>query len=119
MTARIDRVVTSGQFCLDGDCWDVDNNIWLIGDGAEVLVVDAAHTAQPMIDAVGDRNVVAVVCTHAHNDVTVAPELGKRFDAPVLLHPDDEVLWQQTHPCVTIRRLRTISKLLWRARRFE
>ena len=99
MSTRIDRVVTSGQFCLDGGCWDVDNNIWLIGDDAEVLVVDAAHTAQPIVDAVGDRSVVAVLCTHAHNDhVTAAPELGERFDAPVLLHPDDEVLWKQTHP---------------------
>lgn len=101
MSPRIDRVVTSGQFCLDGGCWDVDNNIWLIGDDTEVLVVDAAHTAQPIIDAVGDRNVVAVLCTHAHNDhVTVAPELGERFGVPILLHPDDEVLWKQTHPAV-------------------
>ena len=101
MSPRIDRVVTSGQFCLDGGCWDVENNIWLIGDDNEVLVVDAAHTAQPIIDAVGDRTVVAVLCTHAHNDhVTVAPELAERFDAPILLHPDDEVLWKQTHPSV-------------------
>lgn len=101
MTARIERVVTSGQFCLDGGCWDVDNNIWLIGDDAEVLVVDAAHDAQPIADAVGDRKVVAVVCTHAHNDhITVAPELAERFGAPVLLHPDDDVLWRQTHPTV-------------------
>ncbi len=101
MSPRIDRVVTSGQFCLDGGCWDVDNNIWLIGDDNEVLVVDAAHTAQPIVDAVGDRSVVAVLCTHAHNDhVTVAPELAERFDAPILLYPDDEVLWKQTHPSV-------------------
>ena len=63
-----------------------------------MLVVDAAHIAQPIIDAVGDRNVVAILCTHAHNDhVTGAPELGQQFEAPVLLHPDDEVLWKQTH----------------------
>jgi len=102
VSVRIDRVVTSGQFCLDGGCWDVDNNIWLIGDDSEVLVVDAAHSAQPIVDAVGERKVVAVLCTHAHNDhVTVAPELAERFDAPILLHPDDEVLWKQTHPSVS------------------
>lgn len=101
MSVRIDRVVTSGQFCLDGGCWDVDNNIWLIGDDNEVLVVDAAHSAQPIVDAVGERKVVAVLCTHAHNDhVTVAPELAERFDAPILMHRDDEVLWKQTHPDV-------------------
>jgi glyoxylase-like metal-dependent hydrolase (beta-lactamase superfamily II) len=65
-------------------------------------VIDAAHTAQPIVDAVGGRNVVAVLCTHAHNDhVTVAPELAKQFDAPILLHPDDEVLWKQTHSSVS------------------
>jgi len=101
VSPRIDRVVTSGQFCLDGGCWDVENNIWLIGDDNEVLVVDAAHTAQPIIDAVGDRTVVAVLCTHAHNDhVTVAPEVAERFDAPILPDPDDDVLSKQTHPSV-------------------
>ncbi|MDN5759006.1 MAG: MBL fold metallo-hydrolase [Tomitella sp.] len=98
---RIDHVVTSGQFCLDGGCWDVDNNIWLIGDDAEVLVVDAAHDAAPIISAIGDRKLVGVFCTHAHNDhVTVAPDLARSFGAPIMLHPDDDVLWRQTHPDV-------------------
>ena len=35
-----------------------------------------------------------------NDHVTVAPELAERFDAPILLHPDDEVLWKQTHPSV-------------------
>ncbi|MBU8834603.1 MBL fold metallo-hydrolase, partial [Mycolicibacterium goodii] len=100
--AQIQRVVTSGKFELDGGSWDVDNNIWLIGedgDGADVIVFDAAHTAQPIIDAVAGRNVVAVVCTHGHNDhITVAPELGAALDAPVLLHAGDDMLWRITHP---------------------
>lgn len=91
MSARIDRVVTSGTFSLDGGTWDVDNNVWLIGDDSEVVVVDAAHDADAIAAAVGGRNVVAVLCTHGHNDhVTVAPELSKRLDAPILLHPGDE-----------------------------
>ncbi|MDT5140112.1 MAG: hypothetical protein QOD58_4374 [Mycobacterium sp.] len=95
----IDRVVTHGTFELDGGSWEVDNNIWLFGDNSNVVVFDAAHDAKPIIEAVGGRNVVAVVCTHGHNDhVTVAPELGKELDAPVLLHPADEVLWRMTHP---------------------
>ena len=58
-----------------------------------------AETAEPIIEAVAGRNVVAVVCTHGHNDhVTVAPELGKALDAPVFLHPADDVLWRMTHP---------------------
>ncbi|MEU1703769.1 MBL fold metallo-hydrolase, partial [Streptomyces pseudogriseolus] len=27
--ARIERLVTSGQFSLDGGTWDVDNNVWI------------------------------------------------------------------------------------------
>ncbi|MGN7134362.1 MBL fold metallo-hydrolase [Rhodococcoides corynebacterioides] len=103
---RIDRVVTSGTFALDGGEWDVDNNIWVIGDDAEVVIVDAAHDADPIVDAVAGRTVVAVICTHGHNDhVTVAPELARRLDAPILLHPADDVLWEQTHPGVGHREL--------------
>ncbi len=95
----IQRIVTSGTFSLDGGTWDVDNNIWVVGDESDVVVFDAAHTAAPIIDAVGGRNVVAVVCTHGHNDhITVAPELSAALDAPVLLHPADEMLWRTTHP---------------------
>jgi len=102
----IDRVVTHGTFELDGGSWEVDNNIWLIGDDDDVVVIDAAHDAAPIIDAVGGRNVVAVVCTHGHNDhVTVAPQLGETLDAPVLMHPADEVLWRMTHPDKPFRTL--------------
>ena len=95
----IDRVITHGTFELDGGSWEVDNNIWLVGDNSNVVVFDAAHDAAPIIEAVAGRHVVAVVCTHGHNDhVTVAPELGETLDAPVLLHPADDVLWRMTHP---------------------
>ncbi|RFD25542.1 Zn-dependent hydrolase [Mycobacterium uberis] len=95
----IERVVTHGTFELDGGSWEVDNNIWIVGDDTEVVVFDAAHTAAPIVAAVDGRNVVAVVCTHGHNDhITVAPELGEALDAPVLLHPGDNILWQITHP---------------------
>ncbi|WP_135456073.1 MBL fold metallo-hydrolase [Mycobacterium sp. DL99] len=97
--AQIARVVTSGTFSLDGGSWEVDNNIWVVGDDKDVVVFDAAHTVAPVIEAVGGRNVVAVVCTHGHNDhITVAPQLGYVLDAPVLLHPADEMLWRVVHP---------------------
>jgi glyoxylase-like metal-dependent hydrolase (beta-lactamase superfamily II) len=102
----IDRVVTHGTFELDGGSWEVDNNIWIVGDDSDVIVIDAAHDAAPIVDAVGGRNVVAVVCTHGHNDhVTVAPQLGQTLDAPVLLHPADEMLWRMTHPDKDFRTL--------------
>jgi glyoxylase-like metal-dependent hydrolase (beta-lactamase superfamily II) len=97
--ARIDRVVTSGTFSLDGGTWEVDNNVWLVGDDAEVLVVDAAHDAVAIQAAVGDRRLVAIVCTHAHDDhVNAAPALADATGAPILLHPDDSVLWGLAHP---------------------
>lgn len=106
MTARVERVVTEGQFCLDGGCWDVANNIWLVGDDSEVVIIDAAHDAQPILDAVAGRRVTAIICTHAHNDhVTVAPTLSAATGAPIHLHPEDDVLWQQTHPGVEYRAL--------------
>jgi glyoxylase-like metal-dependent hydrolase (beta-lactamase superfamily II) len=108
----IQRLVTSGTFELDGGSWDVDNNIWIVGDETDVVVFDAAHTAAPIIEAVAGRNVVAVVCTHGHNDhVTVAPELGEALDAPVLLHAGDDVLWQMTHPGKEFRAVEDGQKL--------
>jgi len=96
---RIDRVVTSGVFELDGGTWEVDNNVWVIGDDDEVVIVDAAHDRGPIVEAVDGRNVTAVVCTHGHNDhVTFAPQLGRELQASVLVHPGDDPLWQLTHP---------------------
>lgn len=42
--AAIERVITHGTFELDGGSWEVDNNIWLVGDDSEVVVFDAATT---------------------------------------------------------------------------
>jgi glyoxylase-like metal-dependent hydrolase (beta-lactamase superfamily II) len=95
----LQRVVTSGTFSLDGGTWAVDNNVWLIGDEREVIVVDAAHDAEAIAAAVGDRRVLAIVCTHAHDDhVNAAPELSRILAAPVLLHPQEHVLWRLAHP---------------------
>lgn len=101
MAARVEHLVTSGTFALDGGTWDVDNNVWLVGDDEEVLVVDASHDADAIAKAVGGRRLVAIVSTHAHNDhVDAAPALADRTGAPVLLHPADRELWDMTHPGV-------------------
>lgn len=99
MSLRVDRVVTSGTFSIDGEDFDVDNNIWLVGDEDEVLIVDAAHEHQPIVDAVGDRTVAAIVCTHGHNDhINAAVALAEAVGAPILLHPDDRMLWDAIYP---------------------
>ena len=98
MAARIDHAVTSGTFTLDGETFDVDNNVWVVGDDAECIVIDAPHDVDAILDVVGDRRVKAIVCTHAHDDhVRVAPALRERVSAPILLHPDDRPLWELTH----------------------
>lgn len=95
---RVERVVTSGTFSLDGGTWDVDNNVWLIGTDTEVIVIDAAHDAAAITTAVDGRNVTAIICTHGHNDhVNAATELGEALYAPVLLHPGDAMLWRDMH----------------------
>lgn len=99
MSGPIEHVLTSGTFSLDGGTWQVDNNVWILGDASEVLVIDAAHDAEAIAAAVGDRRVVAVVCTHAHDDhVNQAPALADRFHAPILLHPAEAPLWEMTWP---------------------
>jgi glyoxylase-like metal-dependent hydrolase (beta-lactamase superfamily II) len=102
MAARIDHAVTSGTFSLDGQTFDVDNNVWLLGDDTECVVIDAPHDVDAIVRAVAGRRVVAILATHAHDDhVRVAPELAAACgDPPVLLHPADRVLWDLVHPAV-------------------
>lgn len=98
MTARIDSIVTSGTISLDGQTFDLDNNVWVLGDDEECVVVDAPHDADAIAALVGSRRLVAVLCTHAHVDhVNLAPKVGARLSAPVLLHPADLPLWVLTH----------------------
>jgi len=98
VTARVDHAVVSGTFTLDGETYDVDNNVWVIGDDEQCLVIDAPHDVDAILEVVAGRAVKAIVCTHAHDDhVRVAPELRRRVQAPILLHPDDRPLWELTH----------------------
>jgi glyoxylase-like metal-dependent hydrolase (beta-lactamase superfamily II) len=97
-SARVDHGVTSGTFSLDGQTFDVDNNVWVVGDDTECVVIDAPHSVEDILAVVGDRKVKAIVCTHAHDDhVRVAPALRERVVAPIMLHPDDRPLWELTH----------------------
>lgn len=95
----ITHAITSGTFSLDGETFDVENNVWIVGDDHEVIVIDAPHDVDTILRAVGDRAVRAIVCTHAHDDhVRYAPELADRTGAPIWLYPDDEPVWELTHP---------------------
>jgi glyoxylase-like metal-dependent hydrolase (beta-lactamase superfamily II) len=95
----VERVRTSGIFSLDGGDYRVDNNIWLVGNDDEVVVIDAAHRAEPIVAAVAGRSVPLIVATHGHNDhINAAAELAEAVEAPIALHPADRPLWDVVYP---------------------
>ena len=101
-SVRVDHGVSSGTFSLDGETFEVENNLWVVGDDTECVVIDAPHSVGDILAVVGDRRVKAIVCTHAHDDhVRVAPALREAVNggsgAPILLHPADRPLWELTH----------------------
>ncbi|WP_053351979.1 MBL fold metallo-hydrolase [Leucobacter musarum] len=98
MGARIERLVTSGTFSLDGGTWDVDNNVWLVGDDAEVIVIDPAHDAAAVAEAVAGRTVRAILLTHGHDDhIRAARDTAALLGAPLHLNPADAMLWETVH----------------------
>ena len=95
---RVDRAVVSGTFSLDGETFDVDNNIWVVGDDDECVVIDAPHSVDAILQVVAGRRVKAILLTHAHDDhCRVAPSLRATVAAPIFLHPEDRPLWDLTH----------------------
>jgi glyoxylase-like metal-dependent hydrolase (beta-lactamase superfamily II) len=87
MTARIEQVSSD------------ETNAWIIGDDEEVIVIDPGRDGAGVLRAVGDREVLAVICTHGHPDhVAGALEVAGPDEAPVALHPKDRLLWRDAHP---------------------
>jgi glyoxylase-like metal-dependent hydrolase (beta-lactamase superfamily II) len=73
-------------------------NAWLIGDDEEVIVIDPGENPGSVLERVGDREVLAVICTHAHaSHVAAALEVAERDEAPVALHRSDRLLWRSVH----------------------
>jgi glyoxylase-like metal-dependent hydrolase (beta-lactamase superfamily II) len=86
MEARIERAGTTA-------------NSWIVGDDEEVIVIDPGDDAAPVLALVGDREVLAVICTHGHpTHVAAAVEVAGRDEAPVALHPADRLYWREAHP---------------------
>ena len=92
MEARIERVVSPENGDAPG------GNAWVVGDDDEVIVVDPGTDAGAVLAAVGDREILAVICTHGHAaHVTAAPAVASRDEAPVALHLGDRLLWRESH----------------------
>ena len=95
----IELVTTDGIFALDGGEWEVTNNIWIVGDDRQVVVFDAAHDHETIVDAINGRRVKAIVLTHGHNDhINAAVPLREVVDAPIVLHDADRMLWDAVWP---------------------
>jgi glyoxylase-like metal-dependent hydrolase (beta-lactamase superfamily II) len=73
-------------------------NAWIVGDDDEVIVIDPGEDATAVLDAVGDREILAVICTHGHEGHTAAAvAVAARDEAPVALHPADKIAWREVH----------------------
>ncbi|GAA4926107.1 MBL fold metallo-hydrolase [Nesterenkonia rhizosphaerae] len=102
MNARIEHLETSGTFSLDGGTWDVDNNVWLVGDDHEVIIIDPAHDVDAVVKAVNGRTVRAILLTHGHDDhIRQVLEVKDKVGGEVHLNPQDSVLWEQVHSATT------------------
>ena len=99
MAARVEHLVTSGTFSLDGGTWDVDNNVWIIGDDTECIVIDPAHSAEAVVEQVNGRQVLAILLTHGHDDhIRAVGSVCDAVRAPIHLHSADRMLWDQVYP---------------------
>lgn len=73
-------------------------NTWILGNDDEVIVIDPGDDAANVMAAVGDREVMAVICTHGHAaHAAAAIEVAERDEALVALHPADRSHWRELH----------------------
>ena len=104
MRARVERVWTPqvdnqgvGEAEVDSHALG-EVNAWVIGDDEEVIVIDPGRDAGSVLEVVGDREILAVICTHGHaTHVAAAIEVAERDEAPVALHRLDRLVWRSTH----------------------
>ena len=98
MDARIERVRNPAAAEQDEIAEDAEANSWVIGDDEEVIVIDPGEDGAAVLETVGEREVIAVICTHGHAaHVAAAFEVAERDEAPVALHRADKLQWRMAH----------------------
>jgi glyoxylase-like metal-dependent hydrolase (beta-lactamase superfamily II) len=97
--ARIDKVVTSGKVTVDDTEYDIESNTYIVGDDDAVIVIDPANDAEAILKEIGEREVMAVICTdgrdHHLSAVLEIAEADEEDPAPIGLHSRDRLLWRQ------------------------
>ncbi|MFE0461896.1 MBL fold metallo-hydrolase [Kitasatospora sp. NPDC058965] len=89
---EIENLVTAGEPEPGGR--PVESNVWIIANEHEAVVIDPADDAELIADHLGDRQVVAILCTHAQPDrVAATLSLAAITGAPIHLHPADLLRW--------------------------
>ena len=74
-------------------CGPLENNVYVVSDGAASIVVDAPlESVGPVTALLGEHGLQlsAIVCTHGHFDhMAEAAELARQTRAPVFVHAQD------------------------------
>lgn len=91
MTHRIEGACVDIEFLVQGM---IQNNVYLISDGTATFVVDPCTDANAINDALGGREISAIIITHRHfdhvgaacdlRDLTKAPVIASAIDAPFI-----------------------------------
>ncbi|QBI52601.1 MBL fold metallo-hydrolase [Streptomonospora litoralis] len=95
----VQRVRTVGVLKAEDQEIDVVSNTWIVdADSEGVVVIDPAHDAEAIMEAVGDREVYLVACTNGYNThLTAAIEVAERDEAPIALHRRELRSWRRIH----------------------
>ncbi|RCV50537.1 MBL fold metallo-hydrolase [Marinitenerispora sediminis] len=97
--SAIRLVRTAGVLHVDGEEVDVVSNTWIVqADDEGVIVIDPAHDAAAVLEAVGDREIYLVACTNGYNThIGAAVEVAARDESPIALHPRELRAWRKVH----------------------
>ncbi|KII00585.1 Zn-dependent hydrolase [Streptomonospora alba] len=95
----VQRVRTVGVLKAEDQEVDVVSNTWIVDvDDEGVVVIDPAHDAEAVMEAVGEREVYLVACTNGYNThIAAAVEVAERDEAPIALHRREVRAWRRVH----------------------
>ncbi len=89
------RVLSLEGLCVDVQCiimGPIDNNVYLVSDGAGTFVVDPTQEPEAILEVLGDRKLDAIVVTHGHSDhVGAVASLQRQTGATVYAYEGEKL----------------------------